>query len=289
MPKEVTKVRVTKLIASFGLLIGMQSALWAAPFGFSVSDTTNRLYRIDLATGVATDLGQLNYPQDDELEGLASRGGTLFGVGEANYGPGGLYNITTPPGTLIGQTGVRFGTEAGAAFNPLTDVLYNIQGDDLSDIGTRSALYVINPLTAASGLVGTSSIYADGLAINSNGEAFATDFRLSGSLYRVNLATGALSLVGSLGLGAGGTGFDSGLAFDLDTGILYAIREDGAIYTLSTTTGAATFRAFVTLPNGTRVPGDLEGLDIPRPAQATAVPEPATMLLLGTGTSRGSG
>ncbi len=273
-------MRITKLLASFGLLIGMQSLLCAAPIGFSISDTTRSLYSIDLATGVATNLGVVNYPSDDEIEGLASRGGILYGVGEADNGQGGLYNVSTPPGTLIG-TGFRFGSEAGAAVNPQTGVLYNLQGEDLST-GLRSFFYTLDPSNGAPTFIGASTIYADGLAINSSGQAFATDFRLSGSLYGVNLTSGALTLVGSLGLGAGGMGFDSGLAFDTD-GTLYALREDGAIYTLSTTTGAATFRAFVTV-GGVRVPGDLEGLDIPAlTAGTTPVPEPATMLLLGTG------
>ncbi len=274
-------MKVTKLLASVVFLIGMQATLLAAPIGFSISDANGNLYRIDLATGVATSLGAVNYPPDDEIEGLASIGGTLYGVGEANYGTGGLYNITTPPGSLVGQTGFRFGTESGAAVNPATGVLYNIQADDQAT-GLRSFLYSINLLNAQASFIGASPIYADGLAINAAGEAFASNFFDTGALYRVNLSNGALTLVGSLGLSLGNLGFDSGLAFDTD-GTLYALREDGAIYTLSTTTGAATFRAFVTV-GGVRVPGDLEGLDIPAlTAGTTPVPEPAAMLLLGTG------
>lgn len=274
-------------IAGLGALVGVQGALWAqGPIGFSVSDGNSNLYQINMLTGVATSLGALDYPENDELEGLASVGGILLGVGEADLaGGGGVYNITTPPGFRIGQTSARFGNEAGAAVNPLTGILYNVGSNDVRPGAIGTFLYQTSYVTGVSTFIGATlgeNVYVDGLAINSAGEAFATDFRLTDSLYRVNLATGALSLVGSLGLGD--VNFDSGLAFDVD-GSLYAMREDGVIYTLNTTTGAATFQAFVTdSVTGQRVQGDLEGLDIPALTLNTQViPEPSTALLLGLG------
>lgn len=263
---------------TFGKLLLLTSALLsvsglsAAPFGYSISDANQILYRIDLTTGFATSLGIIGYPLDDELEGLAGIGSTLFGVGEANNGAGDLRNITVPPGFLIG-TSTRVGDEAGAA--AFGGLIYNTQTSSL--VLGPTTLYSINPGNGAATLVGTSAFNAhvDGLAINSAGEAFGSDFQSTGSLYRVDLTTGGLTSVGSLGVG---TGFDSGLAFDQTTGTLYGLREDGVIYTIDTATGAALFQAFVTL-GGNRVPGDLEGLEI----LETAIPEPGSIALFASG------
>lgn len=268
-------MNIARSIVCAAALLGASSMVSAAPIGFSISDANRTLYSIDLANGAATAQGVINYAVDDDLEGLASINGVLFAVSEANNGTGTLWNVSTPPGTQLG-TNTRFGTEAGAAYSSSNGILYNIQGDDLA-AGVKSALYSINPVNGAATLLGTSQTYADGLAINAAGEAFASDFQLTDSLYRVNLADGGLTLVGSLGIG--NVAFDSGLAFDSD-GTLYALREDGVIYTINTGTGAATFRAFVTA-GGVRVPGDLEGLDIP--GQSFSVPEPASMSILGLG------
>lgn len=261
-----------KVLLLIGALLSI-SGLSAAPFGFSISDSNRILYRIDLGTGVATSLGAVDYPVNDELEGFAAIGSTLYGVGEANNNPGALRNITVPPGSLIGSD-TRSGDEAGAA--AFGGLIYNTQANSI--LGGPTILYSINPATGAATSIGSSTIdaHVDGLAINSAGEAFGSDFQSTGSLYRVNLGTGGLTLVGALG---GATGYDSGLAFDDATGTLYALREDGVIYTLNTSTGAASFQAVVTI-GGTRVPGDLEGLEI---VDTAAIPEPGSLALLGSG------
>lgn len=265
-------MKARKLLAGVGVLVALPSVLMAAgspepvqqttpPIGFSISDANKNLYAINLVNGQATNLGAVNYPDDDELEGLASLGRTLYGVGEAGYGDGALRNITTPPGSLVGLTGPRLGSEAGAALNPRNRAIYNLQADEtLPDDTARSFLYAINPSTGKATFIGFDADYADGLAIDGSGRAYATDFRVSDSLYSVNLTTGALTPIGSLGLGD--VDLDSGAAIDFRTGALWALSEDGAIYVINKTTGAATFTAFVTV-GGQRVPGDLEGLDIP--------------------------
>jgi len=270
-------MRRSGLVIALAFLLGLPAVVHAVPIGYSISDANQTLYQIDLATGRAIALGVIPYMgEGEELEGLTAVGSRILAASESNNGTGfmqgTLWDVTTAPGARIGSTGPRFGTEAGLGYNPRDGFLYNINADDLAS-PIRSALYRINPATGATTTVGFSTIYADGLGINAAGEVFASDFRLTDSLYRVNLTTGALTLVG--GFGIGDVAFDSGLDFDQD-GTLWALTEDGSIYTVNTSSGAASFVAFVTV-NGVRVPGDLEGLAI------APVPEPSTLAMGGIG------
>ena len=77
--------------------------------------------------------------------------------------------------------------------------------------------------------------FLDGLAILPDGTAYGTDWIFSDSLYEVALGSGTATLVGSLGLGD--VSAQSGLAFL--GGTLYAITTGGQIYTINTSTGAA--------------------------------------------------
>lgn len=263
---------ITKALLAAGLVTTAAPAI-AAPFGFSVSDANATLYRIDLATGLAAPLGVINYADNNEIEGIASIDGELVGVTEADGIPGAVYSLIPPPGAPITGFFDRDGNEAGAAYDNTTDTLYNIQSDESVP---QSWLYSIAIPSGVPTLLGTSAISADGLAIDSNGVAYASDFHLTDSLYTVDLGTGQFTLVGSFGLGD--VDFDSGLAFD-DLDQLYALTEDGSIYTIDSATGLATFQAFVTDASGARVPGDLEGLEI----IVNQVPAPGSLALLGLG------
>jgi hypothetical protein len=240
---------VTALVVSFS------SAGLASPIGYAVQSNGNdHLYQIDLGTGAYTDLGLVNFV---DAEGLAFAGNSLYAIGGSVSE---FWNITTPPGFKVGDTGSRNGIDAGMDYNRLTGIMYNING------GGGSDLYTVNLATGAATSVGSSSFFADGLGINSKGEAFAADWIFSDSLYSVNLSTGALTLVGSLGLGD--VSQQSGLSFD-QFDILWALTDDGRIYTLNTSTGAATFVANTITA--------CEGLAI------NTVPLPPTVLLLGSG------
>ena len=267
------------------VLLAAPSALFSDPVGYSIASSSNDLYQIDLTNGMATDLGAIK--TDAVLGGIAASSSSLYAVSTSNGGnsPSQLYNVTMPPGSLIGDTGPRIGNTTGAAYKIQDGFVYDLAGTSSASAGvTQSALYRIDPATGASTLLGTSSTYANGLAFSSDGTGYATDFQQNGSLYRLS-SSGAysLTLVGSFGLGIGGTGFGSGAAFDPSTGLLYVLREDGAIFTTAITgpsAGAATFDAFVT-DSGTdlRVASSLEGLAIPGNV-TSATPEPATLFLL---------
>jgi hypothetical protein len=272
---ETLSTKRSRIVACvFAAALLMPSFASSAPFGFSVREQNNNLYRIDLATGVATSLGSV---------GLFA-GGMAFGPGGNLYGIGGsvdqLWNLTTPPGFLVGNTGPRDGTDAGLGFNSATGIMYNLNAGAPPVGPAFSSLYRINLSTGAATFVGTSTVAgADNIAIR-GGTAYAIDavdpaFGGTDSLYTVNLATGALSFVGSLVVGfndLAGSDFDS-------LGTLWMIGDQLGIFTVNTTTGLA---SFVATPRDT-ITGQFltgfQGLAI----GPQAVPEPASILLVASG------
>ncbi|MBE0660418.1 MAG: PEP-CTERM sorting domain-containing protein [Bryobacteraceae bacterium] len=250
----------------FALLAGafLATTLSAAPIGYSVnSNDSDRLYRIDLTTGVATDLGALTF---GDAEGLEIVNGTIYGIGGSTNE---FWNLSTPPGSLIGATGTRNGTDAGLGYSPATGTLYNLNGTS-----GLTSLYTVNMATGATSLVGSSQAFGDNLAINGSGAAYAIDGIFADSLYSIDLSTGSATLVGSLGLGNISVQFGSD--FD-EAGILWALSSNGEIYQVNTLTGAATFQALVRLDSitGATLSG-FEGLAVD--GGAAAIPEPATYL-----------
>jgi hypothetical protein len=248
------------------LLMGafLATTLSAAPIGYSVSSNGNdHLYRIDLTTGVATDLGALSFT---DAEGVEIVNGTIFGIGGTTNE---FWDLSLPPGSLIGVTGSRNGLDAGLGYNPATGTLYNLNGDS-----GASSLYTVNTGTGATTLAGSSQFFGDNLAINGSGGAYAVDGIFADSLYSINLSTGAATLVGALGLGDISVQFGS----DFDSaGILWALGGSGQIYQINTLTGAATIQAQVRQDSitGPTLSG-FEGLAIE--TGAAAIPEPATYL-----------
>lgn len=253
-------------LSSIVALLCLPLAAGAAPILYSVQSNGNdRLYRIDAATGVATDLGQLPF---EDAEGLAFVGNALYAIGGTLEE---FWTISTPPGTMTGETGPRDGGDAGLDVDPVSGRLYNLNG---SSAEGRSWLYTIDPATGAATLVGRNDVYADGLAIDAGGRAYAIDAIRTGALYAIDLGTGAASLIGSLGLA--GVTAQFGLTFA--EGILYALGSSGGLYSVDPATGAATFVADTTC-GGVPCFG-WEGLA----ARTTvAVAEPGVLALLGLG------
>jgi hypothetical protein len=254
-----------KSLRVIAIAIGMAMTAAAGPIAYSISSNGNdHLYQIDLATGVAIDLGAMSF---GDAEGLEFANGTLYGIGGSTNE---LWNLTTAPGTLIGSTGTRAGLDAGLGYNPVNGTMYNLNGSN-----GQTGLYTVNLSTGATTLVGTTSAFGDNLAIDGQGNAYAVDGVFADSVYSVNLSTGALSLIGGLGLGNVSVQF--GTDFD-GQGTLWALDSNGQIYTINTGTGAATFVAQVRLGSvtGTTLSG-FEGLAIAEESQGE-IPEPGTYL-----------
>ncbi|MEW6252902.1 MAG: hypothetical protein AB1716_19875 [Planctomycetota bacterium] len=235
--------------AVLGVLVCAAAGL-AQPIGYSVQSNGNdHLYQINLGTGQATDMG---------LVGLNDAEGVSFGPGGRLYAIGGtveeFWNITAPPGVLVGATGTRNGIDAGLGY--YNGVMYNMQGDT-----GGSYLYTIDTNAGTATLVGRGTEFADNIAVL-NGVGYASDWIFDDSLYRVDLATGQFTLIGPLNVG--NVSLQAGSDFFGNT--LYTLTSDGRIFTVNTGTGAATFMAQV------NIGGNWEGLAI--------VPEPAALGLL---------
>ena len=258
----MTFQRISRAWAFAVALTGVATAAGASPVLYSVqSNGDDHLYSIDAATGVATDLGRLAF---DDAEGLAFAGSTLYAVGGTTHE---LWNITTPPGVLVGATGTRNGLDAGLDFDERSGTMYNLNGDQ-----GASSLYTINLATGAATLVGSNGVFGDGFAVGPTGSAYAIDGIFADSLYGIDLLTGAASLIGNLGLGNISVQF--GLTFG-DDGALYGLDFNGSLYRLNTSTGAATLVATTTC--GGNVCGGWEGLAAQQgPA---GVPEPGSLAL----------
>jgi hypothetical protein len=291
---------VYRLIAFAAILASIQSlAMAQGPRrGFTATDLDlpggggNVVYRINLDNPQATVAVGIT-GVDQELEGFLSIGPRLFGVAETpdttSIGvPSNFVDITSPAtnpngvGTEIGLTGINFGTEAGSAYDPTTQTVYSIHSDDQNrtdpntgQVYPATALYIIDPSTGAATaqLSIAQGRYLDGLAVGADGTLYASDARLTDSLYRYNFATNQWVLVGSFGVALNE---DSGLASYISGGAttLYLLTEGenallGRLWTVSTTNGALTpvngpnGTNNLLLTNGAEVPEDIEGFDIP--------------------------
>lgn len=257
-----------KKIALIVLLLCLPVFAWANPLGYTVTNFINQsqeveshVMRIDLSTGTYIDLGMVDF---HSAQGLAFANNQLYAVGEPGSGSGSgeFWNLTTPPGSMIGATGAGLSID-GLDYDRTTGTMYQ-----LSTYAMATQLYSIDMDTGeATPVMGSVMLLmTDGLAINSHGDVFAAS-AWTNDLWRIDLSDNTFTFVGSLGISSHGS---LGLAFD-ESDTLWALRNDGSIFTVDTATGTATFVAQSVANNG--------GLAI----NPVATPEPATLFLLGLG------
>jgi hypothetical protein len=291
--KTLQKIKISvSLLTCVTILVSVQSLAQAqgARFGYTATDLDspgsrgNRVYRIDLDNpGNTVQMGLTNV--DQELEGFFSVDGPtnsrLYGAAEPPDGTstGGssiIVDLTAAacnPGGLgvpVCQTGIVFGTEVGAAWDHTTSTTFLAYSDDLN-LPAGTNLYIFNLSSCMPILISTNlGIYVDGLAVGGDGTLYASDARVSDSLYRFNFDDNAFEIVGAFGISLAE---DSGLAnfrgvSGLETN-LYMITEGdgpnlGRLWSVSATTGAITLVGELRLAgSGVEVPEDLEGFDIP--------------------------
>jgi len=248
--------------------IGLGAALWmtapavqAAPFGFGVDGDASPdiLFSVDLATGLATNIGTGLGGQFTDVEGLAfdPTTGILYGVDDVGNELLTI-NTTTGIGTLVGPLGVSV-TNPGLAISPGgVGFLAESSGTD--------ELFSIVLGTGAATLVGAMGFDIDGITFLGN-TLFGVDPGTD-ALYTLNTSTGAATLVGALG-----TGLQQETGLATDGTFLYAGDDNGRYLRINPANAATTV---ITLTSGR----DVEGLAI---QPANPIPEPGTILLFGTG------
>ena len=232
----------------------------AGPVGYATTGTS--LFTVDFGAVSATFIGDHNV--DGFMEGLAlSPGGQLFSTDSG----GSFYSVNAGTGlaTLIGDTGR--GNIEGLDFNGST-----LLGVDFSDtptvfsinLATGATTNVITALSATGSIRSMAVLDATHILIRGDGPPN------NNTLFRLDLTTGAVTALGTIA--SSGADFP-GLDF-LSDGLLYGMETDGTIYGIDPNTAATT-------PLGNT--GDQVGLDRTGSGAGTAVPEPASLALLGLG------
>ena len=159
----------------------------------------------------------------------------------------------TPIGSVVGNAN---GTPAsdgstecsrGIAFNPVDGFVYGSvrtynSSNQLLETSTSAIwLFKVDVSTGAQTLIGEFTgpcAGAWGFAIDNNGVAYATS---SPNLCTVNLSTAETTEIGTDVID--GTPIDNAMGFDGKTNTLYVFGNDFEIYSVDTTTGAATLEA----------------------------------------------
>ncbi|MCF6225423.1 MAG: hypothetical protein L3J22_03845 [Xanthomonadales bacterium] len=221
------------------LLIFSAGSVTAAPIAYSVNsngvnrDTSDRLHRIDLATGEVTALEKvrLNKPSlgsFSDIEGLAfGPDGTLYGVDDGDET---LLTISTTTGIGASVTGNPLSLQLGQVATDF-GLTFTCEGLLFMSSDINQTLYQVNDETGlATGVTNSPGLGASITALAAWGDKvyglshgrFA-DSSLTPSLYAIDVETGAATLIGALG-NAVKLYRNAGLAFD-EEGQLWAITD----------------------------------------------------------------
>jgi len=232
----------------------------ASPIGYSVrSDVDRKLYRIDMATGVATEIGATGF---SKIEGLAlSPTGEIFGVNPPTaqlVKCSGVAGTCTAVGILTGLPQIQ--TNAGLAFAS-TGALY---------LSMNAVIYRVDPATAATVALGSTGPALAGLAgVAASASCPSGLYGMGGNtdkgkLYCVNTTNGSTTLLGTVGIAP----LDVGLDGDPVTGLVWGVSNDdpGQVFAITPSTLALSHQNTVTLAG--KAIGGFESLAVARTGTA---------------------
>ena len=242
--------------AFFTATLALAATAFASPIGYSVrSDVDRKLYRLDMATGVATELGATGF---SKIEALAiNTAGEIYGVNPATaqlVKCSAATGACTAVGVLTGLPQVQ--SNAGLAFAS-TGTLY---------LAVNAAIYRVDSATGATASLGGTGPALSGLAGVAPSAACASGvYGMGGNtdrgkFYCINITNGSAALLGTLGISP----LDLGLDGDPVTGLVWGISNDdpGQVFSINTTTLAIGNSNTVTLAG--KAIGGFESLAVAR-------------------------
>jgi len=159
----------------------------------------------------------------------------LLGTTGAGSGTSTLVELDPSTGSLAATIGDVGHLVNGMAWDATTGTLYATTSTN--DVTFPDGLITINPATAAATTIGTGAGFGSVLlpAVNSTGDLYGWWDPSQDDLIIFDKVTGVATRVGESGISTA----THGLAFDASD-VLYLVNYDTEVYTINTTTGAAT-------------------------------------------------
>jgi hypothetical protein len=273
-------------VVALSILAGASRAS-ASPFvlyGTGSHGSIDSLFTVNTGTGATTAVGPTG--QSLGVGGLAfdPLGDILYATGQQIGQTDSAFRLftvdrTTGAATLVGSTGIF--DIGGLAFDTANNTLYGLGCTAPCGIAGHDFLYSLNTGTGAAtqvgGTLGTNGLGLGGLEYVASSNLLYAIGQTSSIFGSINPTTGVFSSIGS----PGSVVFDGGLAFNPDTNTMFATAgpPGTSLYTINLATGAGSFV-------GANSAGDLlavGGLAFVPAAVTADVPEPTSLLLLGSG------
>lgn len=288
----MSKRTLVLALALVGTMFGVAMRTQAEPI--VVVNNTNLLINFDSATpGAVTTTAVTGLQVGQTLIGIDYRAsdGLLYGLGRVGFaGITSVYTINPMSGvaTFLSNLSAPTTNPAGIDFNPTNSQLRYVSqrsspitgGENLSINVDTGVVTTQTPLNGVAGNIEvTGAAYTNNVAGATTTQLYVID-ALTNSLYTQNPpASGTLSLVGDLGVNTTNfIGFDiSGLTGTAFAALTPETSTFSSFYTINLASGQASLVGQI----GTGAGFVIRGLTVV--PGGTPIPEPTTMLLLGTG------